>query len=124
MKIFSRILLLLFLGLVLNAQLLSPITAVDISGDGAVHNIAPNGGTARWIQFIALATNSTATCSVSSLAGCPRVGDASISTTRGAALMPGNGFYIPESNSSGRQDLSKWYYLIQSGDKMAILYEQ
>lgn len=98
------------------------VTLADISGDGAVHAISASGTTVRWIQFRSLSTNSTASCSISAITGCVRVGDASISTSRGIFLMPGDGIPILESSGSVRIALNTVYYLVQSGDKISITY--
>lgn len=112
--------LLFILTLSLTATVTVSIT--DVSGDAAVHQVA-SSGTARWIQFIAADTNSTTTCTTTSMAGCPRIGDASISTSRGLALLPGAGMFLPqeENNQSGNYQLTDVYYLVQTGDKIQIL---
>lgn len=96
------------------SNLITPTTIPDITGDGNVHQIIGNGGSARWITFVALSTN------VSTI----RLGDANITTSRGVPLAPGQSFSMFESTSSFRHNLATWSYLIQSGDKLSITYGQ
>lgn len=105
----------------LAGQAISPVTLPDISGDGSVHAIA-TAGTARWITFVSLPTNSTANCSASVVTGCIRVGDSNISNSRGIPIQVGSSFSKLESTSAAREDLTNWYYLVQSGDKLSITY--
>ena len=91
--------------------LLVPVTITDISGTGAAVVIAASG-TARTVTIMALSTNTSTV----------RVGDASISTTRGFPIAPGNGAYYPESPGTGRYPLNSIYYLVQVGDKISIAY--
>jgi hypothetical protein len=99
----------------------SPVTIADISGDGAVHQIA-SSGTAISITFEAPAGNSTTSCTGNTLTGCVRIGDASISTSRGTYLTPGSTATLPEPGGTTRYKLSEWYYLVQTGDKLVINY--
>ena len=120
-----KILVCLFLAVIVIAQ--TPpalVTIPDITGDGTVHAISTGSGTFRSILIRALDTNSTATCNSSSVAGCVRYGDSNISTSRGMYLKPGESSGWIESAGSTRRPLNTWFYLIQSGDKLAIIYEQ
>lgn len=101
----------------------APVTIPDIAGDATVHQVAATGSF-RSILIRAADTNSTATCSSTSLAGCVRFGDINISTTRGMYLKPGESSGWIESSGSARRLLSSWYYLVQTGDKLTIIYEQ
>lgn len=109
--------------LVLSAQAPTLVPLTDITGDGLAHAIASTG-TFRSITIRSLDTNSTATCSAVSVAGCVRIGDASITTSRGLYLKPGESFGMLESAGSSRRRLQDWFYLVQSGDKISIIYEQ
>src|ERR1700733_10732333 len=98
---------------------ITPVTISDIAGDGVVHAISiwpqyPNQDpTARTITFIGNPNNSGTSCSsTSSVAGCIRFGDANISTSRGAYILPGQSGYLPESPNQSRYHLNAWYYLI------------
>jgi hypothetical protein len=101
----------------------NPATISDIPGDGAAHAVAATG-TARWITFISPPSNSTTNCGTSAISGCVRIGDSNISTSRGTILQPGSSGFMLESSGTIRYDLSKWYYLAQSGDKVIITYGQ
>ena len=90
-------------------------STADISGDGAVHQFA-SGGAARWVQFVCPSTNTSAV----------RIGDSTISTSKGVPCAPGGALLLPalpmtdSPASSPLYDLSSIYYLIQSGDKLSI----
>jgi hypothetical protein len=93
-----------------------PVSLEDISGDGTRHVIATSG-TARWVEVQAFDTN------VSPV----RLGDNTISTTRGIRLLPGSAMmlpFVPESRDFNPSDrvinLADWNYLVQSGDKITI----
>jgi hypothetical protein len=93
-------------------------TIADITGDGAVHQLA-SSGTARYIQFAALSTNT----------GTARVGNSSISNSQGIPIGPGvPDFWPPVTAATGYNQstqmiaLSSVYYLVQSGDKISITY--
>lgn len=122
LKVVSSFFLLALVLLV--AQGPTPVTIADITGDGAAHQISSGSGTFRSILFRALDTNSTSTCGTSSVAGCVRFGDANISTSRGMYLKPGESSGWLESPGAARRTLNTWYYLVQSGDKLSIIYEQ
>jgi hypothetical protein len=106
----------------------APHTIADIAGDGAVHAIDPTGTLAQFLQIQAHPHNSTSTCGATAASGCPRIGDASISTTRGSFLLPGSGMFLPPTGvtSSGQfrsaYDLSQIYYLVQIGDHISIVW--
>ncbi len=110
----------------LDAQV-KPTTPADIAGDAAVHSITTDTARARLVTIKALSTNSTATCGTSSIAGCVRFGDANISTSRGGYLLPGESYTFPiVGSASGTINwaLAGIYYLVQSGDKISIIYVQ
>ena len=102
---------------------LVPVTLADIAGDGTAHAIA-SSGSARSITFVSLSSNSTANCNASATSGCVRVGDSSVSTTRGIPLAPGQGYGLLESSGAARYQLSAWFYVVQTGDKISISYVQ
>lgn len=108
-----------------------PTTTADISGNGTVTQLVSSTATittVHWVEIIAPITNSTSSCSISALSGCPRVGDSSISTTRGIALPPGSSMFYPESPANGGPsagyNLKDVWYLIQTGDKLIITWGQ
>lgn len=112
-----RLLLLILLVVALLPATTSIVTIADISGDGAAHAIGTGG--AQWIQFIAPSGNSSVV----------RVGDSSITTSRGVPVAAGGGMFMPtippKSDSIDRSyDLSTIYYLVQSGDKLSIVYSK
>lgn len=119
----KRLIAILFLAGLALAQQSGPASLPVISGNGTVTRLAQTG-TVRWITFISPPTNSSTTCGTSSIAGCPRIGDSSISTSRGYFLTPGTSAYVPESPGASRIALSTWYYLVQSGDTLVIQYGQ
>ena len=91
-------------------------STADIAGDGASHAIATSGA-ARWIQFVCPSTNTSAV----------RIGDSTVSTSIGIPCAPGGAMLFPALPSSPADgitapvyDLSKVFYLIQSGDKLSI----
>jgi hypothetical protein len=121
----------LFLGcaLLCAQSSITPVTITDIMGDGMVHPISsltqyPNQDlTARTMTFISSPNNATTTCATGmGVSGCIRIGDATISTSKGLYIMPGQNAYNPESPNSGRYHLNAWYFLIQSGDVLTISY--
>lgn len=100
--------------------LVNVTTTADVTGDGAAHQIGVTG-TATWVQFIALPSNTAS--------GAVRIGDANVSASRGAAIAPGAGFMLPPIAAEPRQsaedrlyDLSKLYYFAASGDKLSIVW--
>jgi len=100
------------------SAMVTPVTIADISGDGAIHQIAATGG-ASWIQFVAPVSNANAA----------RVGDANITTSRGVPIAAGGALFFPPLAADTRNDqtdrryaLSTVYYLVQSGDKLSITY--
>jgi hypothetical protein len=113
LKLKYFLLTLVLAGLVFGQNFIVPTTLPDITGDGAVHAIASTGS-ARWIIFAALSTNSSVI----------RLGDSNITTSRGVPVPPGQSFSVFESTSTFRHSLAGWDYLIQSGDKLSITYGQ
>lgn len=102
------------------------VTIADISGDGSAHQIAASGS-ARYIQIFSLNGNASTNCTGNTVSGCVRAGDSNISTSRGFVLYPGGSQFFPQSDQlsqtdSSLYDLSKVYYLAQSGDKITINY--
>ena len=92
----------------------TPGSMADVTGDGAKHQFTTAITGARWIQFICAAGNSGTAV---------RIGDVNISATRGDTCAAGGGVFVPEPVTSPRTyDLSTWYYLAQSGDKVSITY--
>lgn len=94
-------------------------TIADVVGDGAAHPVA-DSGYAAWIQFAADAGNAFSV----------RVGDSTVSATRGVQLGRGGGSmmwppikaHASESVLDKYYDLSKVFYFVQAGDKLQILY--
>jgi len=101
------------------------VSVTDISGDGMVHAIAASGQ-AHWVQITAADTNTTTNCSTTAMSACPRIGDASITTSRGIALLPSAGMFFPNlrADSLGYYNLADIYYLVQTGDKLQIIWGQ
>jgi hypothetical protein len=94
--------------------LVSVTSTADISGDGTAHQVAASGA-ARWIQFVCPSTNNSAV----------RLGDSTVSTTVGVPCAAGGSFFLPPIPAEGLgsqhlYDLSKIYYVVQTGDKLSI----
>jgi hypothetical protein len=93
----------------------TPTSMADISGDGNAHAIAASGF-ARMIIFVCKSTNTSAVL----------IGDSTIATGTGLPCAPGGSVTLPAMpQGAAVQDtgyqLSTWFYLIQSGDKLSIL---
>lgn len=116
-------LFLLVSSLIASAQS-TPTSIADISGDGSVHAVA-SSGFARWIQFSTCTSGATG-CTANT--NVVRLGDSSISTSRGIPVPPGGTMFFPPlpqtpgNEARAQYDLSKIYYLVQSGDKLSITY--
>jgi hypothetical protein len=106
----------------LSAQyvLMAPVSLADITGDAAAHQIA-SSGTARAITICALAANTAVV----------RLGNSSITTSKGFPVAAGGCAGYLEVNGGGdaggqirpaRWDLSSIYYLAATGDKVSISY--
>lgn len=106
MTILRRTLTLLLL---LGTLLLAVGTTTDITGSGAAVQIA-SSGTARWVQIIADPGN----------ANPIRVGDAQVSSTRGARIAAGGGLMLPPQGQS--YGLQYIYVYAASGDKVSVLW--
>lgn len=104
------------------SALVSPVTIADIAGNSAVTQLKPIGYTARWIVFFAPSGNSNPV----------RVGDSNISSTQGIYLTPGTGYLYPPippdafqpTSTNNFYDLSTFYYLVQTGDKVVVTWAQ
>jgi hypothetical protein len=83
----------------------------DISGTGSVAALSASHVYVNWIQLLAPSAN------VSNVACC----DAAITSTRGASITPGQGWFLPYTGQI--QDLAQTYTLIQSGDKLKVSYQ-
>lgn len=86
----------------------------DITGSGATVHLSASG-TARFCQLIALPANASAI----------RVGDSTTTISRGAAIAPGGGQFIPPSpGPSGQQapvfQLSGTYVYIANSDVLTV----
>jgi hypothetical protein len=115
---------LLIIGSAVSAQtrVVSPVT---VAGDGANHAVHANEQ-ARWVIFIAPATNATTSCSSAPggvQTGCPHVGDTNVSTTRGAVLVPGSSLTFPvlPSGQPG-YSLAQIFYTVATNDTLVILW--
>jgi hypothetical protein len=119
-SIMRRLLILAMLALALGAQT-RVNTVAEITGSNAAVQINTTGS-AVWVTIMANATNATTNCSTSSMSACPRVGDSSVSATRGIPLLPGtSGFYpVPLPNSG--YSLAQLYVYIPNGDKINVLW--
>ncbi len=88
--------------------------AADIAGDGAIHTISSALGNlknAKWVQVQAVSIGAVAA----------RVGSASITATHGAIVGPGGAQFFPAiAEMTNFYDLTKIYYLVQSGDTVSI----
>lgn len=84
----------------------------DITGDGSAHSMSGIGTYASWVQFIGLPTNFAYF----------RIGDSTITTTRGGAVGPGAGMFLPPIAQGRYYDLTQIYYLAAVGDKISIMW--
>lgn len=117
----KRLLLLLAIGLSAFASIQIK-TVADISGDGAAHALSTVLGSVNplWIQLMAPSGN----------ASVVRWGDSSISSTQGGQIPPGGGQFIPSVIIPNRRipdtsySAAQIYYLIQSGDKLTVVFAQ
>lgn len=105
----------------------APHTIPDISGDGAVHAISATPVFASYVQFLAAPGNLSTNCGSNGVSGCPRYGDSNISTSRGGWVTPGSGQMlpptgVPTTSSAYLLDLSQIYYLVQTNDKVTIVW--
>jgi len=93
-------------------------SVADLTGDGSTHAVAASG-TARWVVVLA-ATSNTANV---------RVGDSTVSSTRGASILPGGSFMFPAMPSAPKMNtadqyysLSGVYYYAAVGDKVSVVW--
>ncbi len=88
--------------------------AADVAGDGAIHTISSALGNlkyAKWFQVQAVSVGAVAA----------RVGSSNISATRGAVCAAGGSLFYPTvAEMTNYYDLTKIYYLVQSGDTVSI----
>ena len=94
----------------------TPASLADVTGDGSKHQFTTSHIIARSIQFICPSANSSTPI---------RIGDINISSSRGDACAAGGGLFKPELFVPPRTyDLSTFYYLAASNDKVTITYIQ
>ena len=67
----------------------------DIAGDGSAHQFLTTITRVSFWQVQAMPGNSATTCGSSSVAGCPRIGDSTVSTGTGVWLIPGSSQSFP-----------------------------
>jgi hypothetical protein len=99
------------------------VTPVWITGDGTAH-VLDATQVARSVTVLASPTNSTGSCSTSSVALCPVVGDANIAIgSRGIPLLPGSSytFAVLPTNQPG-YNLWQLYAAASAGDKVMVLW--
>ena len=107
-----------FVGCALCCSALVAPTTIAGTSDSAAHQIA-SAGSATWIQFVAPSTNT----------GTVYIGGSGVNSTVGLPLIAGAGMLLPpisvstnQNTTDRRYDLTQWYYLITSGDKLNITY--
>lgn len=87
-------------------------TQGDVTLTGAGTPIAIGSGTSRWVDVIALTTNSAAV----------RCGNSTVSSTRGVPIAAGGAYRFPASpNQNLYYDLSSLYCAGANGDKFALV---
>lgn len=96
------------------AQNISTVTsAADITGTGAAVALQASSTRARWVQIVCLTGNSAVV----------RVGDSSVTASRGIAVAAGSGFMFPIQQSTNQYyDVSTLYAYIGSNDKVTIIW--
>ena len=114
----KRILVVLFLlcSLALGQTVTATIiSAADITGNGASH-VLQASVSARWVQIINVTGNSAVV----------RIGDSSVSSTRGAAIAVGGGLMLPPipstSSTAMYYNLGTIYYYAANGDKISLIW--
>jgi hypothetical protein len=115
LSILSILALLLLLAISLSGQdVITWVTLPDVSGSGKAVALSSSSSMVRLCQLQAPSTNTSDV----------QWGDSNISTSRGSAIPPGAGQFVPpvgSSYSTGgalKFDLSKTYVLVQTGDKL------
>jgi hypothetical protein len=95
--------------------LVAPTTLADITGTGAAVQVTASG-TARWVLFMPLVTNSAVV----------RVGDINVGGSRGAPVAAGGGLLYPVLSTQAGDpkqplyNLASIYVYIANGDKISI----
>ena len=94
--------------------MMSPKTAADHTGDGAIHSLYSILGIrqCKWFQVSAVTIASTAA----------RVGDSDIAmSSRGIPIVSGGGVFAPPIAADGTvYDLETWYVIAANSDKLSI----
>ena len=106
----TRLLLRFALALTLACASLATVgTTTEITGTAAAVPIA-SSGSALWVQLIADPSNASAV----------RVGDSTVTATRGARVAPGGGLLLPVKGDY--YSLASIYVYVATGDKVSVLW--
>lgn len=95
-------------------------TIITITADGAAHPLTTNTVLgASWVQFVAPTANS----------GVAYVGPSGVTSGTGTPLPATAGLFLPplpadtrDNQLDRRYQLSNWYYICQTGDKLIVTY--
>lgn len=99
------------------------VSPLWVTGDGSSHAVNATE-LVRWLTVYALPTNSTATCSTSSIAGCPVIGGTTVAVgTRGIPLLPGSSYTFQVLPAGfGGYSLAEIFYAAAAGDKLVFIW--
>jgi hypothetical protein len=97
-----------------SAQANIPITittSADLTGNAGTQQVSASATTCRFVQFVALSTNTAVI----------RAGDSNVSSTRGVPLAAGGAWNTPaSSNVNFVYALNSFYFYAASGDKLSV----
>lgn len=85
----------------------------DITSTGALAALSTTSVRAVWVQIQS---------SISNSASNARVGDGSITASRGAILSPGGAQFFPTCGNANTYDLSTIFILGQNNDVFEVIY--
>jgi hypothetical protein len=90
------------------------VNLADISGAGTTAALSATNITARWVDFVATGT------------GTARIGDSTVSASKGIPISAGSGYTTPpmnDSHGSPPYSLGALYAYVPSGCTLSVAYE-